>query len=142
VKIKRTLFIEGSYYQIEQEHSFRGYDFDGWYSVWSVALVCPGCVRVWAMLTVAEAQRHVAVNQYCARCRPAKDEHWLVKNAPPGSILHEEGLGVIDTALLEALPDVLLKREFELHLASLERELQREETSPQEPGGSQARSSP
>jgi hypothetical protein len=58
------------------------------------------------------------VAQFCETCQTSPTG-LLVKSdwcPVPGSLLVEEGWGVIDTALLNALPDSLVTREFNLHL--------------------------
>ncbi len=98
-------------YIVEREHSFQGHA-DGWYVAKSHCLYCPLCQQIWATLKFTDDTLVWSRDQICEGCFIVKDE-WM---PVPGSLLVEEGYGVIDTALLDALPDELLKREVELHL--------------------------
>jgi hypothetical protein len=51
------------------------------------------------------------VAQFCELCNERDD--WI---PVPGSLLHEEGWGIIDDSLLAALPEELVRREFLLHI--------------------------
>lgn len=82
----------------------------------SHALFCPGCQTVWAILKFVDDNEVWPVAQFCERCRPpAFEAGWF---PVPGSILVEEGWGVVDESLLTALPPELVKREFTLHLGA------------------------
>lgn len=73
--------------------------------------MCPTCKQVWAILQFVDEVDCWPVGQYCERCGGTSE--W---NPVPGSLLFEEAWGVIDDALLHALPDNLVEREFKLHL--------------------------
>ena len=100
----------GMHFFIDREHSFTP-NGEGWYVAKSKLLVCPKCRRIWAVLEFDDDELVWPVAQSCEECN-IRDE-WM---PVPGSILEEEGRGVIDTALLNALPEDEVRREFNLHL--------------------------
>lgn len=116
----QTIFISGlPLVQIERERSWtfderepRGYQY-----AHSVALICPRCLTKWAVLSFGDAEHHVQ-GAWCARCLPA--DPGFHPGTVPGSIL---GGWIFDQPLLEALPEHLLRREFELHLKEYERRM-------------------
>jgi hypothetical protein len=77
----------------------------------SQLLVCPRCCTPWAKLRFDDDDLCWPMSQFCEHC-PLRDDWHPV----PGSLLVEEGWGVVDDSLLQALPLSLLKREFDLHL--------------------------
>ena len=86
----------------------------GWVSPDNTLLVCPACQRSWASL--AYTDRRAWLYPYPAFCRDCPFEDW--RKGVPGSVLLNYGLGhTLDTELLERLPEPLLRREFDLHLA-------------------------
>lgn len=98
------------FWAIEREHSFPGQG-DGWHEAKSYSLHCPRCGSRWADVIFAGETLVWPVAQTCESCQV--EDEWM---PVPGSLLVEEGYGVIDTALLAALPEELVRREFQLHL--------------------------
>jgi len=94
-------------YHVERHHSFS----NSTHVAVSTILVCPACTRTWAMLLLEGDTFAWPRSAFCG-CISYADEWHPV----PGSILIEEGWGVIDDSLLAALPDELVKREFQLHM--------------------------
>lgn len=95
---------------VNREHSFS----DHHYVAKSHGLICPQCRRQWATLKFTDDALVWPVAQFCEN-HPIPDE-WM---PVPGSILNEEGWGVIDDSLLAVLPDELVVREFHLHIKAL-----------------------
>lgn len=110
---KILLFSEGDavIIYVNRDHSFE----DCTYVAKSHALFCPGCQEVWAILRFVDEDEVWPVAQFCEHCVPSRfiESPWY---PVPGSLLVEEGWGVIDEALLAVLPEQLLKREIKLHL--------------------------
>lgn len=98
-------------FEIEREHSFHGSSGELGHVAHSTFLVCPKCRLVWATLQFPDEPFGWPVAAFC-RSHEYRDSWHLVS----GSILTEEGWGVIDDALLDGLPPSLVKREFELHM--------------------------
>jgi hypothetical protein len=98
-------------FKFEREHSYN----NQLNVAHSRVLVCPVCVASWAVIKIEGSSMVWPEAQLCAYCGVA--DEWM---PVPGSLLVEEGWGVIDDSLLEALPEVLLRREFELHLKTYE----------------------
>lgn len=92
---------------IDREHSFN----DNLNSATSQLLVCPACHTIWARLIMVDPQPAWPVAQTCEAC--TLSDEWI---PVPGSLLVEEGWGIIDDSLLQALPEELLRREFDLHM--------------------------
>lgn len=107
----QVINLGAAQYFIHREHSFTGHDSNGWYEAHSEILVCPRCHKSWAELLFVDDQDWWPTSAYCEQCNVKDDWHPV-----PGSILVEEGYGVIDTALLAALPKELVEREFKLHI--------------------------
>lgn len=105
-----TLSMVGSFV-IHREHSFGQPGEPPGHVAHSHCLFCPGCQGVWAWLKIHGETLTWPVAQSCAQCKIT--DPWM---PVPGSILAEEGWGLVDTALLSALPEPLLQREFVLHL--------------------------
>jgi hypothetical protein len=57
--------------------------------------------------------------QFCVFCSNIQTD---ALHPVPGSLLVQEGLDVIDNSLLEAMPEDLLIREFNLHMKALDNE--------------------
>lgn len=112
---KMLLAVEGfPLYEIFRSFSWRS-ESGGWTATRSSILVCPSCTRSWAHLKFEGEAYLYAEAAFCERCpRPAD----LWQSFPPaGSILTWHGYGCnIDSALVDVLPEPLLKREFLLHL--------------------------
>jgi len=92
---------------VHREHSFDSQS----HVAWSIMLICPRCQHPWAVLKFLEDQDVWPEAAYCEFCGIKDDWHPV-----PGSVLVEEGWGVIDDSLLGALPENVLRREFNLHL--------------------------
>lgn len=90
---------------------YREHSFSGGHCAQSHMLVCPCCCKIWGWFKVHDDELLYPRAQSCEACNVEDD--WM---PVPGSILVEEGWGVIDEELLKALPDELVKREFRLHL--------------------------
>lgn len=95
----------------------------GW-PVVSTAHICPSCLRVWAHIRTVEPQDafkgyHIQKN-YCLSCtpeeilKPFSDIPQFIR--PRGSLITYDISNHIDWGLLEALPERLLRREFQLTL--------------------------
>lgn len=100
--------------RVHREHSFHQQT----HVAKSHALFCPACQEVWAILKFEDDDDDYVwpVAQFCEHHKPeglTKQSGWF---PVPGSILVEEGWGVIDDSLLRALPKELLRREFDLHV--------------------------
>lgn len=105
-----TLSMVGSF-AIHREHSFGRPGEPPGYLAKSHCLFCPRCQRLWATLAIQGEFLIWPVAQTCSECQIS--DEWM---PVPGSLLAEEGFGVIDLELLWALPEPLLRREFDLHL--------------------------
>lgn len=92
---------------VHREHAFGG----DTHVACSEVLICPQCGQIWARLKFLDDSEVWPRPQTCELCTYRDD--WL---PVPGSLLVEEGYGVIDDALLTSLPDPLVIREFNLHL--------------------------
>lgn len=104
-------------FEVERSFSWRSKD-GGWSCAHSNVLVCPSCLRQWAHLQFAKDKVLWPIGAYCERCVPEDTRNYPV----PGSILFYHGYGCnIDEALLDVLPEPLLRREFDLHMKYLER---------------------
>lgn len=90
-------------------------DFVGGYPVYSGLLVCPLCKEIWCRLSMEGCEFHEARNAPCAQhpdaCHPDL-------RPVAGSLLDNLTINGYDTALLQALPEALLRREFDLTLRS------------------------
>lgn len=113
----QTLFLPGVILsEVERPRSWQSDpDSLGWSYAHSQALVCPRCLKQWAVLSFSEAEHHVQ-GAWCERCQPAQVSEGII----PGSIL---GNYNIDEPLLESLPPELLKREALLHLREYARRI-------------------
>lgn len=93
----------------------------GWVSPENSLLVCPACQRAWASLSYLDRRQwHYPIPAFCVDC-PFED--W--RGNIPGSLLLNYGYGhTYDTELLERMPEPLLRREFNIHLAWYKRQEQ------------------
>jgi hypothetical protein len=105
--VKATITLGSRTWEIEREGSFA----NSTHSAYSYCLVCPSCTRVWASHRLSGDRLLWPRAGFCEDCPSSVDNLRPV----PGSILVQEGLDVIDDALVEALPLELLKREYDLH---------------------------
>lgn len=92
---------------VHRQHSYNGVSL----VAYSQVLVCPKCRELWAILQFLDEDLTWPVSAFCEQCQINDEWHPV-----PGSILVEEGWGVIDDALLAALPPPILEREFRLHM--------------------------
>lgn len=117
--IEQKIFFANKHWSILREHSWAPYDAWGLtHCAESLLLICPWCGETWARLQLPSSLF------YSARMVPC--EHHAVQEPfgpVPGSMLTEEGIGNIDTALLNALPPELIEREFYLHVKTFTEEL-------------------
>ena len=104
---RQTILLGDQVFTVERWHSFS----NATHVACGEALVCPRCAKVWAVLALEGEEEVWARSQSCGECRHRWD--WC---PVPGSLLVEEGYGVIDDSLLAALPFELVEREFKLHL--------------------------
>jgi hypothetical protein len=117
VIVSATITLIGKDYgpytwKIEREHSFNGQ----LNTAASYMLVCPGCQRIWAKHIIEGHDLLYPRAQFCDMCNIVPDGWHPV----PGSLLIEEGWGVIDDSLLAAMPADLLEREYNLHTKALD----------------------
>lgn len=87
---------------------------EGGWPVYARALVCPHCLTVWARLTIIGQFRYCVEGTTCLKCMDFTSE----PTEFPGSILDNYTCNGTDWGLIDALPEPLLRREFELHLRS------------------------
>lgn len=114
---KQRLLVEGAPYEIDRPRSWPSeFADDSWMFAASVALICPRCLRMWAVLAFEGDADIRPEGAYCRRHIP-RDLWFSNRPRVPGSILTGYSW---DRPLLAALPEPLLRREFELHLQRLE----------------------
>lgn len=106
IRTQEVCFNGKSHY-VHREHSFGGQT----HIARSHMLVCPKCRQTWAWLKFVDDTLCWPQGQFCKDC--GATDYW---HPVPGSLLVEEGYGVIDESLLDKLPLELLQREFELHI--------------------------
>src|SRR6266850_1600836 len=116
MKVKCTIRLlvrrcEWHSWYIEREHSFN----DCKQTAFSHMLVCPSCQTIWAKFIIEKDRIVWPKAQFCEQCPIISDPWHLV----PGSLLVEEGWGVVDESLMEALPPELMLRELELYMKTL-----------------------
>ena len=105
---RQRIFVPGvGVWEVSRYRSWVATPPDGYHYVHSESLVCPRCLKVWAVLHFQGDGDPKVQGAYCA-------EHG------DGRLLSI--YGPLDVYLLEALPEPLLRREFELTLKYLERE--------------------
>jgi hypothetical protein len=111
----QTIMLREQIWQIQREPAWQNQE-GGWHEAQSWALFCPGCHKIWAW-TVFEGDSLIYPGTaFCEECPSNEPE--LVS----GSLFLWHGC--IDAALLAALPEPLLRREFMLHLKQLDKELE------------------
>lgn len=112
----QIIWIQGEGY-VEPFNRPRSYEsgYGGWMWAYSILLICPRCKQYWAELTFEGDKDSWPRSAYCEHCAVVDKWHPV-----PGSVFVEEGWGVIDTTLLNTLPDWLVKREFNLHMRTYE----------------------
>lgn len=81
-------------------------------------LVCPVCQQTWAILEYLQREDWLLpIPAVCKEC-PFPPALAGIPGRVPGSLLIDyNSAGCIDWSLLERLPEPLLRREFDLHLA-------------------------
>lgn len=108
---------ENLFFSVERVGAWQHNDSEGWTSARNLGFVCPVCCKVWGILSGLEGEL-VFVTSCCRRHaghNPARVD---------GSLLYSYSIfeyGNFDQALLAAMPAVLVRREFELHLNHFER---------------------
>lgn len=116
--------LHGEAFLVEREDHCNGYP------VYSGILVCTRCFDIWARLTweipvPGIAQRtfesHEVRGLLCLACFRSSGGQSLHPDLSPvpGSLLHNLTVNNWDSALLEALPEALVQREFFLTMESL-----------------------
>jgi hypothetical protein len=125
---KDTMWGETTYnshYPIHRDDSCRGYP------VYPSILVCPMCFRLWCQMKwlppegITELhpkfEPHAVQATICADCFRFWPQHLHPDlNPVGGSLLDSSTMNGYDVGLLQALPEPLLRREFELTLSSYE----------------------
>lgn len=106
-------------------------EFSNGYPVYSGVFVCPICLTPWAALEwlgpdfqIIRASSREVRGLLCSSCFQEHGTRFLHPDISPvaGSILHNPTLNNWDQALLNELPEVLVRREFELTMSSLLKE--------------------
>lgn len=106
---------EEIFVEIKRYWSWQMPGVDGWSTACSVGFVCPVCLKVWAMLSFPEVEPRFQAS----RCAQHREKAPADSPRVDGSIIEDigyAGWGLIDYGLLYALPEDLLRREFDLHL--------------------------
>lgn len=113
MKYSIHLTLEGTNHVVERPDHYLGWP------VYSTAFVCPFCLRLWCVITNEEkADPYHIQGASCRECPPG---HWIL-NPVSGSILDNSTFSSgPDIDLFEALPEPLLKREYDLHIQHFER---------------------
>ena len=102
----QAIYVDGTIYPINRKYC------DNFHT----HLLCPFCAKVWAELTVEKPIRHIARIAFCENC----NEYDSILTS--GSVLDNYLCNLwLDRDLLNLLPPVLLKREFDLALKSVEK---------------------
>ena len=112
---KQVIVLGDEVWEVSREHAYGGNPAGR--VAYSHILYCPRCCKQWAALYFPDEKDCWPRGQFCADCGVVGD--W---NPIAGSLLVEEGYGVIDESLLAALPIPLLRREFELTLKAYSNE--------------------
>jgi hypothetical protein len=109
---------------IHRSFSWKRKGHDGWSWSGNEVLICPRCLRQWAHLDYGCPMAHdepvgclSPTGAFCGECGEGYSD------VPAGSILYA-GYNLLDLPLLYALPENLLRREFEIHLKHLMKELE------------------
>lgn len=103
---KQTIFLDGKAWEIFRERSWSPTEPNSYAFAHSVALICPRCLRQWAIMAFEEDEDTSPTPEYCL--------------AHGGGSLFLR-YGSLDLPLLRALPEELLKRELLLHINRLEK---------------------
>jgi len=94
--------------------------FSGGYPVYSGLMVCPVCEAVWARLVWSSLldKPYKEIRGFMCYSCAAENPHYLHPDLRPvgGSLLDNPTTGGVNYALLDAMPEVLVRREFQLHL--------------------------
>lgn len=85
----------------------------GW-PLYNTVVICPVCLRHWLRFQLEDHPR--AWTCWCWSCQSCTAE----RTEFPGTLLEIPGTGAFDEVLLEALPEQLLRREFEIHLKAFQ----------------------
>lgn len=112
-------------YTIERSFSWQEEGMPGWSFTYSRVLVCPRCLKQWAHLAFQNSEPGGGLplgcleptGVFCGDCGPGRE------GKVAGSLLDAPYSSGVDLPLLYALPEPLLRREFELHLKHYEREI-------------------
>lgn len=104
-------------------HSFPREELSEGYKIPSIALVCPVCVQIWGRCTIPGSSLWVPEMVSCEAC------DWSdILHPVPGSIIsNNHPTSGVDWALLDALPEELLRREFNLTVRNYEARYQSHE---------------
>lgn len=78
----------------------------------SESFICPRCTKKWATLIFDDEIFCWPRAAFCVECEPPDDPHYKRWHPVPGALLQSVGWAIIDLSLLEALPELLLRREF------------------------------
>jgi hypothetical protein len=111
----RWLELNGELYDIELEL----FTASGYYRE-NRAYICPGCLKTWAkFLNRANHQVHYQLSpMVCEDCPSLASP---IIQPVPGSLISDwTGCGGYDYEMLAALPEALLRREFELTMRACE----------------------
>ena len=108
---RMTIVLENlQCFDLEREDSCDGYP------VFPGVMFCPICCSIWARLYYQGENlyepRMIPCEAHAAACHPDL-------RPVAGSLIDNPTINGYDKPLLEALPEVLLRREFELHMKSL-----------------------
>jgi hypothetical protein len=83
----------------------------GWSDLRSIAFWCPRCAEVWAIAQLEGREEVLPEPQLCSRHPP----EWYCPC--PGSLIL--GIDILDSGMLEGMPEPLLRREALLCLAQV-----------------------
>src|ERR1700678_662890 len=93
-------------------------DHSNGYPIFNGVMYCPVCCKIWAWLAYLEGgdlslsePRMIPCDQHPEACHPDL-------RPVAGSLIDNPTANGYDVPLLEALPESLLRREFELHMKS------------------------
>jgi len=117
MKRRMLVVFSGQFYQFECESHSRGYP------IYAGMMVCPYCGRTWATLSWQDQSSVFEPREVrgfpCELCSSLEPQTLHPDLRPVGgSLLDNHTVGGYNVALLEALPEPLLRREFELTLSS------------------------
>ena len=100
--------------------TFKCETHSGGYPIYPGVMICPVCLRQWASIKWADfipGQYQEVRGFMCYSCALAHPEHLHPDLRPVGgSLLDNPTVNGVNYALLDAMPEVLLRREFVLHL--------------------------